>query len=72
MFLDQDEACPPRYISEYCNMDDKNETQLDMDFDRTVASSNSFCSLHTIENLDALDQYDGKNLYENYKANKIS
>lgn len=49
-----DEAYPAKYISEYA----KEELGKDEeDEDRTVASSNSFCSLHTIENLDDL----GKN-----------
>lgn len=55
-----DEAYPPRYISEFCfdKYENPSDRGLDFDGDRTVASSNSFCSLQTLENLDGLDPYD--------------
>lgn len=56
-FSDRDEAFPAKYISEYAKEELGKEEE---DEDRTVASSNSFCSLHTIENLDDPAEFQGE------------
>lgn len=55
LFPGEDEAYPPKYISELCTSYDYGLEQDVDDDDRTVASSNSFCSLNTIENVDYID-----------------